>query len=263
MAAKNLELWNDLEKTDRFFTKEFQRPGGFRGTSINSTYVLKRLTEAFGPCGKGWRFVMDNEEIVEGPKMKSGDARKLHKVLGHIEYLEANDWKSTSVQFGQTMLVDENKYGPFMDEEAPKKSITDCLSKCAVMLGIGADVYLGLFDDNKYVNDRKREADAERKSAEPAKEQGADKEIKTSAPAEQGRPKTITTEDSDRARALYNAFRQEIDACKTEGDVRALGTKHQEDLVFLKEGWPKRHAELQDLAKAKIKELAESDGFGQ
>ena len=97
--------------------------------------------------------------MEQGHTLKNGDKARLHIVRGHIEYKQDGDadWSSTSPQFGQTMLVGENKYGTFTDEEAPKKSITDCISKCAVLLGIAADVHLGLFDDNKYVNQRKAE----------------------------------------------------------------------------------------------------------
>lgn len=167
-----LELWESLEKTDPKYTKPFSRGGGFKGTAINGTYIIKRLTEAFGPCGKGWRFVLEGEDIHEGHQLKSGDIAQLHIVRGHIEYRLDGEWYHTSPQFGQTMLVDANKNGTFMDEEAPKKSITDCISKCAVLLGIGADVHLGLFDDNKYVNERRmEEADKNGNSALISEEQ--------------------------------------------------------------------------------------------
>lgn len=157
----NLVLWESLQATDPKYTKEFKGAGGFSGTAINGAYILKRLTEAFGPCGKGWKFVLDDERVETGHTLKNGDKSKLHIVRGHLEYLSAGAWHSTSPQFGQTMLVGENKNGTYTDEESPKKSITDAISKCAVLIGIGADVHLGLFDDSKYVNDRKREIAAE------------------------------------------------------------------------------------------------------
>jgi len=157
VSNTNIDLWNRLEKTDPKYTKPFSRGGGFKGTALNATYTVRRLTEVFGPCGKGWRFVLDDERIEEGHTLKSGDKARVHIVRGHIAYLMDGKWYETSPQFGQTMLVDENKYGVFTDEEAPKKSITDCIGKCAVLLGVGADIHLGLFDDNKYVNERKAE----------------------------------------------------------------------------------------------------------
>lgn len=150
-------IWDRFEKTDPGHTKQFQRGGGFKGTAINGTYIIKKLTTEFGPCGKGWKFVIENERIEEGHTLANGDKTKVHIIRGHIDYQVDGVWYSTSPQFGQTMLVDSNKNGTFTDEEAPKKSITDCISKCAVLLGIGADVHLGLFDDHKYVNQRKQE----------------------------------------------------------------------------------------------------------
>jgi len=154
MNGTNLDLWNRLCETDPAHCKSFRRPGGFAGTAINGTYIIRRLTEAFGPCGIGWRFVVEEERVDEGHTLSNGDRARVHVVRGHIDYRNADEWHSTGPQFGQTMYVLENRTGVHTDEEAPKKSITDCLSKCAVLVGIGADVHLGLFDDNKYVNDR-------------------------------------------------------------------------------------------------------------
>lgn len=160
----NTDLWDELSKTDPRYTKRFNR-AGFQGTAINGTYVAKRLTEAFGPCGLGWRFIIDDERIEAGHKLKSGDVARVHIIRGHIEYLKDGAWHATSQQFGQTTFVGENKNGAFTDEEAPKKSITDCIAKCAVMLGIGADIHLGLFDDNRYVNAREAEERAKEKAS--------------------------------------------------------------------------------------------------
>jgi hypothetical protein len=53
--------------------------------------------------------------------------------------------------YGATTFVGEDKNGVFTDEEAPKKSLTDALTKALSMWGFSADVFLGLYDDNKYV----------------------------------------------------------------------------------------------------------------
>jgi hypothetical protein len=161
----HMAMWNRLMPTNPKYTKAFDR-GGFKGTATNGTYIVQRLTEEFGPCGVGWVFVLEEERIIHGHALKSGDNAQLHIVRGHIRYSIDGTYWDTSPQFGQTMLVGENKYGTFTDEEAPKKSITDAISKCAVLLGIAADVHLGLFDDSKYVNDRRKEEAAD---ATPAK----------------------------------------------------------------------------------------------
>lgn len=169
MSEENLKLWSDVEKTDPSHTKQFTRGGGFSGTAINATYVMKRLTEQFGPCGVGWRMVIEDDRMEEGHTLKDGSICKIHVVRGHLEYVLDGEWRSTGPQFGQTTFVGQyQSSGTYTDEEAPKKSITDCMTKCAVMLGVCADIHLGLFDDNKYVNNRREEV--EKKSASMAKQ---------------------------------------------------------------------------------------------
>lgn len=186
-----LALWNRLEPTDPRKTKVFKGKGGFGGTAINGTYVIKCLTEEFGPCGRGWKFVLENERIEDGHTLKSGDKARLHIVRGHLSYMQEGIWYDTSPQFGQTFLVSEFSSGTFTDEEAPKKSITDCIGKCAVLLGIGADIHLGLFDDNKYVNQRLREEIADDKGGDAAKPSPQPERPKRE-------PETPLTEDAER-----------------------------------------------------------------
>lgn len=185
--SDNTKLWDLASKTDPKYTKQFDR-GGFKGTAINATYVVRKLTEMFGPCGKGWWLVIDEERVIPGPAVTTKTLRKetvsigdagpvtkdtetvvveqemLHVIRGHIEYFDSDGiQRHTGPQFGQTKLV--QKFGQpekgnvryMFDEEAPKKSVTDCMTKCAVLLGVAADVHLGLFDDNKYVNELKAE----------------------------------------------------------------------------------------------------------
>ena len=47
-----------------------------------------------------------------------------------------------------------------LDDEAPKKAMTDALTKAFSHLGVSADVFLGLHDSSKYVNDLKKEIEA-------------------------------------------------------------------------------------------------------
>lgn len=152
MSEENLKLWESVEKTDAKFTKKFTRGGGFKGDAINPCYITKRLTETFGPCGPGWQFVLEHEEYVDGHTLPNGDKAICHVVRGHLDYFIDGVRCSTGPQFGQTMFVSSNSNGVFTDEEAPKKSVTDCLGKCAVLLGFNSDIYLGKWDSNKYVN---------------------------------------------------------------------------------------------------------------
>lgn len=173
----NMEIWNKVEKTDPKFTKQFSRGGGFKGTATNATYLARKATEAFGPCGTGWGLNVLSEEVFVGaPHIIDGQVvanDAIHKVHARLWYVL--DGKRGEVeQFGQTQIVGRNKNGFYTDEEAPKKSLTDAMSKCLSLLGFSADIHLGLYDDNKYVAELRREfSEPERPSAKVTPLDGA------------------------------------------------------------------------------------------
>jgi hypothetical protein len=153
---KNLALWESVEATDPAYTKQFSRGGGFKGTSTNATYLVKKATAKFGPVGIGWGWKVLDERLLEGAKLKDGSVAKVHRV--HLQLWYELDGKRGEIEhFGQTDFVGSNRHGSFTDEEAPKKSLTDALSKCLSMLGFAADIHLGMYDDNRYVRDLKQE----------------------------------------------------------------------------------------------------------
>ena len=150
----NMSVWAKVEKTDPKYTKQFSRGGGFKGTATNATYLARKATEIFGPCGTGWGINVLNEEVFTGaPHVIEGQVvahDMIHKVHARLWYvLDGN--RGEIEQFGQTQIVGRNKNGFYTDEEAPKKSLTDAMSKCLSLLGFSADIHLGMYDDNKYV----------------------------------------------------------------------------------------------------------------
>jgi hypothetical protein len=99
-------------------------------------------------------------------------------------------------QFGQTWQVSTRASGDvYSDEDAPKKSVTDALGKALSMLGFSADVYLGMWDDNKYVTDRKREA--EERAVEKAKTAAPDlpEKVKTALDEALSAAERLSTKD--------------------------------------------------------------------
>lgn len=154
---ETMNIWDGVCTTDAKYVKGFSRGGGFKGTAINATWLAREATRTFGPCGIGWGVKVIDEKYVDGHDMGDGQRSIIHVV--RVELWYEHDGKRGSIeQYGQTTMVGKNKNGAFTDEEAPKKSITDAMSKCLSLLGFGADIHLGLFDDNKYVADRQREA---------------------------------------------------------------------------------------------------------
>lgn len=156
----NTGLWASVEKTDPKYTKQFSRGGGFKGTATNATYLARKATEQFGPCGTGWGINVLNEELIQGaPLLLDGQVvahEMIHKVHARFWYV-LDGTRGEVEQFGQTQMVGKNKNGFYTDEEAPKKSLTDAMSKCLSLLGFSADIHLGLYDDNKYVDQLREE----------------------------------------------------------------------------------------------------------
>ena len=167
-------IWNKVKTPDPTYTKSFKRGGGFNGTGTNTQYSIQVATELWGLNGQGWGVTIDDEAYVEGAPLIVDNAvvgrEIIHIIKGHLWYLHEGEKYQTSQQFGQTTFVGKNKYGPFTDEEAPKKSVTDMMLKCMSLLGFSADIFLGKWDDNKYVNDVKKKFEQPKQPTEKEKE---------------------------------------------------------------------------------------------
>lgn len=175
----NLEIWNKVKSPNPKYTKGFSRGGGFRGTATNTQYQILAATELFGPNGIGWGYEITDEKYVNGAPLADNANEIIHVVRGRAWYMHEGQKYFTSEQYGQTQFVGKNKNGMFTDEEAPKKSISDMLSKCLALLGFSADIFLGLYDDNKYVNDIRQKADERSGNFTPPKDKITTEQLST------------------------------------------------------------------------------------
>jgi hypothetical protein len=145
----NTALWDRLGRTDPKHTKPFKRSGGFSGTSIKPIYSYRRMTEEFGPCGEGWGI---NEPIFQVVTGSDGEV---------LVFCTASIWYGTKDKIvfgvGGDKVVVKQSSGLRGDDEAFKKAFTDGVTNALKMIGVGADVHMGLFDDDKYVNTLKEE----------------------------------------------------------------------------------------------------------
>lgn len=154
----NLHLWDKFADIDPKFTKAITgKP--YRGTSPNPQYVIRCLTEMFGPVGQGfgWRVVSESFTPL-------GD-EVLHWC--RIEFWHTVR-ENTFESYGQTKAAYQTRNSGFMvDEDAPKKSLTDAIIKAASQLGIAANIFLGRWDDQKYVAEVNAEYRAEERQEPP------------------------------------------------------------------------------------------------
>jgi|TARA_R100000479_G_C6373534_1_gene198039 hypothetical protein len=148
MSKENMKLWNAVEKTNPKYTK--QVGFGRKFTTVNAQYQVKCATEQFGPLGKGWG--IDNEffhPIIEG-------------LIGYTAKLwwQDSDGKHS---FDINASISTHSKSGKLDDECFKKVTTDALTKGLSKLGFNADVFMGQYDDNKYVAQMKKEFSKEEK----------------------------------------------------------------------------------------------------
>ena len=142
----NMRHWNQLCPTDPKHTKPFTRPGGFKGTAIKPVWNFMRLTEHFGPIGIGWG--------THEPKFNVIDAEGETLVFCVLEcwYKEKPDGeKAILYGIGGDRVAQKRSGTMFVDDESYKKAYTDALTNAFMRLGVSADVYMGLFEDSKYL----------------------------------------------------------------------------------------------------------------
>jgi hypothetical protein len=163
-----LDLWNAVETTDPKYTKEITGKA-FRGTTVNNIHVAKKITAKLGPVGMAWGWNVLDERIQEFGSHEDKTYKALHWVRVAMWIKGEDGRKETFENFGTTVMASYTRNGFSLDDEAPKKSMTDALSKLMVYLGGSADVWLNQFDPhNKYAGDEDKPARAVRAAAAAA-----------------------------------------------------------------------------------------------
>ncbi|MFT2211471.1 hypothetical protein ACLJYM_06250 [Rhizobium giardinii] len=142
--TEKLDLWNRFADIDPKFTKPISGRD-YGGTSPNPQYVIRCLTEMFGPVGKGF-----------GWSVLAEDFKELGGTYLHwcrIKFWWKDEDGTHGVEeYGQTKAAYVTSKGTMrVDEDAPKKSLTDAIVKGASHVGIAANIFLGRWDDQKYV----------------------------------------------------------------------------------------------------------------
>lgn len=132
----NLKIYNRVREVPQKAQKEI-RAGRLKGmTDINPMWRIKVLTEVFGPCGFGWF-----PEIVEERVEDGSDGQKV-AVVDICLYVNIDgEWSRPIPGTGGSMLVANEKSGPYTSDEAFKMAYTDAISVACKMLGVGADIY--------------------------------------------------------------------------------------------------------------------------
>ena len=142
---ENTALWDEVCVTAPWAVKPITGKS-YKGNSPKPYWLIERATEVFGPCGIGWGVEVVNERFE-----RFGDTESMHFATVRVWYVW-NEKKGHVEQMGGTRAAYMSGQGKFIvDEDAPKKSVTDGMVKCLSMIGFAGDIFSGRWDDSKYV----------------------------------------------------------------------------------------------------------------
>ena len=170
---ENMQLYDFWRKVPQEAQKAFNN-GRFSGTDINPMWRIKKLTEAFGPCGIGWYFKVLSERCEE-----HGDNDTIAIVDLELFVKVDGEWSQPIYGTGGNVIRRVDKYGKVsVSDEGYKMALTDALSVAAKHLGIGADIY--------FANDRTKY------TASPLEEKPKAEPKEDPAPAPVKRPTSLS-----------------------------------------------------------------------
>lgn len=175
MSDTNMRIWDAVSKTDPAHTKKVEF--GRKFTSIDAHWQVMQATKLFGPVGEGWRYTVEHSTITLTPEVILAVADVTISWRAETDDVPRSygPIRATCEMYGPKTYKGKIIPGEFVwDEDAPKKAMTDALTKGLSHLGFSADVFLGLFDDNRYVKRMEREfshpGDAQTQSLQVAPE---------------------------------------------------------------------------------------------
>lgn len=218
---KNMALWNVISATNPKHTKKVKLGREF--TAIDPYSQIMEATKAFGPAGKGWGWEVAKVEYTPTDQ------------IGVLVRLWHGQKEHTLEQWGQAGLyIDKNKTKP--DTDCFKKATTDAVTKCLSYLGFNADVFLGQFDDNKYIEEMRE---------------------KYAATNGEQNPNALSTERS----GMLSTYIRSFDACTEQDHVDNLIDDNFKKFIqgLRSDNYSKQAAELENaykLAMARAKKAA-------
>lgn len=130
--STNMEIWRQVCETDPKHVKKVDIRGGF--TSPDPQIQLRRATELFGPYGTAWGIKQCQWGMIE-------QEPKWTMTLDAVFFYPGGQFE---------ISVDM----PFRaNDDCRKKLLTAARSKALSLLGFNADIFIGQYDDERYVSD--------------------------------------------------------------------------------------------------------------
>ena len=143
MSKENLKLWKSVEKTDPKHTKQANVRGN-KITAIAPQYQIMQATEQFGSYGTTWGF-------------KTVDIDSSLMSVGLVTFKGLFYYPGGEFEILSSIGIYRDNAQKKIDDDFGKKVETDALTKALSKLGFNADVFMGLYDDNRYVQQMNEE----------------------------------------------------------------------------------------------------------
>ena len=137
------DWYNKVQSTDKKYTKDVSY-GKVHFTSINAQYQNRLATEHLGMYGSGWGIsaaYFETTTDVSGKPM--------------ILSIEATFFYHIAEKLIEFPIASEMEYYDSkgnLNRDLRKKLLTDVTTKALSKIGFNADIFLGLYDDQKYVD---------------------------------------------------------------------------------------------------------------
>lgn len=141
--SDNLELWKRVEKTDPKHTKKANVAGN-KITCIAPQYQILNATREFGSYGVkwGWKSLDLDYSLVSKDVI----------VLKGVFFYPDGEFPIIN-----SMKLFKDNAKTKIDDDFAKKIETDALTKALSKLGFNADIFMGRYDDVKYLQEVTKE----------------------------------------------------------------------------------------------------------
>ncbi|MDO7216364.1 hypothetical protein Q5M47_13260 [Acinetobacter nosocomialis] len=143
-SEANMQLWNQVFITDPLAVKPITGKA-YKGSSPKPYWLIEQATRVFGPAGYGW-----GHDIINQGFQQCGPEDMIHWAIVEFWYMKGDQRCAVQQMGGTKAMYKTNNGKMIVDEDAPKKSVTDALVKAMSSIGFAGDIFSGRWDDSKY-----------------------------------------------------------------------------------------------------------------
>lgn len=132
----NLRIYNQVANVPKEAQKTIGA-GRLKGmTDINPMWRIMKLTEVFGMCGVGWKYVITDKHMTEG-----ADGTVCAFIDIDLFVKVDGQWSDAIQGTGGSSFISNERNGKYTSDECYKMALTDAISVACKALGFGANVY--------------------------------------------------------------------------------------------------------------------------